>query len=76
MSEIIMSISNPAMNSDMVINFKTARVVLNCDESVAWTRDGEFGGAFKKVTLRNCREQLRVLVPEQYVVDNGIMRQP
>ncbi len=66
MSEIIMSISNPAMNSDMVINFKTARVVLNCDESVAWTRDGEYAGAHRTVLLRACPGQLRILVPERY----------
>ena len=76
LSEILMTIANTEMHSEMVINFKTAFVTLTCDEQLAWTRDGEYGGAFKKVTLRNCREQLRVLVPEQYVVDNGIMRQP
>jgi YegS/Rv2252/BmrU family lipid kinase len=71
MSEIIMSISNPAMNSDMVINFKTARVVLNCDESVAWTRDGEYAGAHRTVLLRACPGQLRILVPERYAGSPG-----
>ena len=74
-SEIIMAIGNPSMNSDMVIKFKTAKVVLNCDETIAWTRDGEYAGTHRTVMLRNCPGQLRILVPERYVLDDGIQRQ-
>lgn len=75
MSEIIMAIGNPSMNSEMIINFKTAKVVLNCDETIAWTRDGEYAGTHRTVMLRNCPGQLRILVPERYVLDDGIQRQ-
>lgn len=75
MSEIIMVIGNPAMQSEMVITFKTAKVVLSCEETIAWTRDGEYAGSHKEVTLRNYPRQLRILVPEEYVSDNGIQRQ-
>ncbi len=75
MSEIIMAIGNPSMNSDMVINFKTAKVIMNCDELIAWTRDGEYAGSHRTVMLRNCPGQLRILVPEEYVTDNGIQKQ-
>ena len=75
MSEIIMAIGNPAMQSEMVITFKTAKVVLSCEETIAWTRDGEYAGSHKEVTLRNYPRQLRILVPEEYVSDNGIQRQ-
>lgn len=75
MSEIIMAIGNPSMDSDMVINFKTAEVNLTCNESIAWTRDGEYAGSHRTVMLRNCPGQLRILVPEEYVTDNGIQKQ-
>lgn len=65
-SEILMSISNPDMHSSMVESFKTSRITLTCDEQIAWTRDGEYGGSHKEVDLRICPGQLRILVPEQY----------
>lgn len=75
MSEILMSIGNPAMKSEMVVSFKTSWVSLTCNENVAWTRDGEFAGSHKVVSLKNCPRMLRVLVPQIYVLDNGIQRQ-
>lgn len=75
MSEILMAIGNPAMQSEMVINFKTSQVTLYCDENVSWTRDGEFAGSHKVVSLKNCPKILRVLVPQEYVLENGIQRQ-
>ena len=65
-SEILMSISNPDMKSSMVESFKTSRIRLTCDERIAWTRDGEYGGSHKQVDLRIRPGQLRILVPEQY----------
>lgn len=65
-SEILMSISNPDMKSSMVESFKTSRISLTCDERIAWTRDGEYGGSHKQVDLRIRPGQLRILVPEQY----------
>ena len=73
LSEIIMTIGNSSINSDMVINFKTAKVVLNCDETIAWTRDGEYAGSHRTVLLRNCPGQLRILVPEKYALSQDFM---
>lgn len=75
MSEILMSIGNPSAGSDMIINFKTSQVTLRCDETVSWTRDGEYAGSYKTVSLRNCPKKLSVLVPQEYVLENGIQRQ-
>ena len=66
MSEILMAIGNPDMQSEMVISFKTSHIVLTCTEQIAWTRDGEYAGSHKRVELRNCPGQLRILVPEEY----------
>lgn len=74
MSEILMAIGNPNMRTEMITNFKTAHVTLTCDEMIAWTTDGEYAGAHRKVTLKNCREQLRILVPKEYVHEDGMMR--
>ncbi len=75
MSEILMAIGNPGMHSEMVYSFKASEISLFCEEQIAWTRDGEYAGAHKVVRLRNCPGQLRILVPEEYVTDNGIQKQ-
>ena len=49
--------------SDYVINFKTSHLELESDESVAWTVDGEYGGSYTKVDIRNRRQALEILVP-------------
>jgi diacylglycerol kinase family enzyme len=75
LSEILMAIGNPSAQTELVATFKTSNITLTCDEQISWTRDGEFAGAHRQVTLRNCPGQLRILVPEEYVTDNGIQRQ-
>lgn len=75
LSEILMAIGNPSAQTELVSTFKTSHITLTCDEQISWTRDGEFAGAHRQVTLRNCPGQLRILVPEEYVTDNGIQRQ-
>lgn len=63
LSEILMAIGNPEMETSMITTFKTSRIELTCDETIAWTRDGEYAGAHKKATLEICPGQLRILVP-------------
>lgn len=63
LSEILMTIGNPEMESSLITTFKTSRIELTCDETIAWTRDGEYAGAHKKATLEICPGQLRILVP-------------
>ena len=66
LSEILFSIGNPQASTSMIYNFKAARVTLECDEQVAWTRDGEYAGAHRRVSLENHSRQLRILVPEEH----------
>jgi len=66
LSDILFSIGNPDVYSSMVYSFKASRITLECDEQVAWTRDGEYAGSHRRVTLENCSRQLRILVPEEY----------
>lgn len=65
-SEILMGIANPETRTSMIDSFKTSCIDLTSDEMIAWTRDGEYAGAHKHVSLRICHEQLRILVPERF----------
>ncbi|MDO5133927.1 MAG: diacylglycerol kinase family protein [Eubacteriales bacterium] len=66
LSEILMAMGNPEMKTNMVVSFKTSKIILTCDEQVSWTRDGEYAGSHKRVELENCPQQLKILVPEEY----------
>ncbi|MDO5134168.1 MAG: YegS/Rv2252/BmrU family lipid kinase [Eubacteriales bacterium] len=66
MSEILMFMGNPELKTNMVISFKTSKILLTCDEQVSWTRDGEYAGSHKRVLLENCPQKLKILVPEEH----------
>lgn len=54
---------NPVENGPL-IGFHTARLELECDQEVAWTLDGEYGGAHKSVTVENVRQALKLCCRE------------
>ena len=70
-SEILMGIANPDTQTNMIDSFKSSCIDLTSDETIAWTRDGEYAGAHKHVELRICREQLRILVPEHFAASQA-----
>jgi hypothetical protein len=36
---------------------------MESQELVKWTRDGEYGGTYKRVEITNLRESFKILVP-------------
>ena len=47
-----------------IVSFKTARVEFFSEESVSWTRDGEYGGSHYHVAIENLPKSLPILIPE------------
>ena len=65
LNDIIQYLNHTSNASDFVYQFKTRHIVLEAQERVKWTRDGEYAGSYKKVELTNLHRALRLLVPEQ-----------
>ena len=65
MSEIVMALGNAEIRTEMVTTFKTSRITFSCEEKIDWTRDGEYAGGHKRVTLENIPGQFRILVPKK-----------
>ena len=63
LNDIVQYLGGMADASDLVYRFKTAHLVMESDEPVRWTRDGEFGGTFKRVELDNLNKKLKIIVP-------------
>lgn len=56
LNNIMMSLLNRDIDTNAMYCFKTSRLVLECEEKVAWTLDGEYGGSHTKVVIENkCR---------------------
>ena len=63
LNDIVQYLGGMADASDLVYRFKTSHLVMESDEPVRWTRDGEFGGTFKRVELDNLNKKLKIIVP-------------
>ena len=70
MSEILMALGNTEVRTEIVTTFKTSRITFSSGEKIEWTRDGEYAGGHKRVTLENIPGQLRILVPEDAADNN------
>lgn len=61
---ILASLINRKFDTDLTYTFKTDHISMEAEQEVAWTLDGEFGGNHKKVELKNCKEEMDILVEE------------
>lgn len=60
---------NRKINSDYMYCFKTAHIIMESDQELPWTLDGEYGGKHKKVAITNAKKALRILGVEGIVKD-------
>lgn len=63
LNDIAQYLNKTSDQSEMVYQFKTSHIVLESQKLVKWTKDGEYGGAFKRVELTNLHNELKILVP-------------
>lgn len=62
---IVAYLINKEGENDCVYRFKTSRLVIESEEAVDWTLDGEYGGAVTEVCIENLREEIRVMRHEE-----------
>ena len=65
-SDIVSYISHMTDVSNMVYRFKTSHLVLESEEQVNWTRDGEYGGSFKRVEIDNLHRAMKIIAPGEF----------
>jgi len=59
---ILTSITNRSYSGDNVQLFQAKNVKFTSDTDVAWTIDGENGGAYREVEINNYNEAIRIIV--------------
>lgn len=60
---ILTSLIGRKMNTEYMDCFKTNKIVIETTEEIPWTLDGEFGGNHSKVTIKNEKRALEIIVP-------------
>lgn len=65
LQEIVASILVEQIDSKHMDAFTAKKIVFECDEEVAWTLDGEFGGDHHKVEINNRNKVLAVHIPRK-----------
>ncbi len=60
MQEIILNLLSGEDNTDLVYTFKASKLLVEAEEEVAWTLDGEYGGSPKTVQIENLHRALNL----------------
>ncbi len=65
LNDLVTALFNQQMDAKCMYCFKTDHIVLESDEPLPWTLDGEFGGNHTKVDIRNCAKAVEIMVPSE-----------
>ena len=62
LQEILSALLIEEIDTNYMYSFKTKKLVIEADEKVSWTLDGEFGGEHECVTIANNQKAVEIIV--------------
>lgn len=62
LSEILGSLTNRRDETNLIYSAKAQRISIFTEEEIAWTMDGEFGGSHTRVSIRNEKQAVAIMV--------------
>ena len=65
LQSIAAALMSKEKNSTYIYNIKAKTISFESIEEIPWTLDGEFGGEFDSVHIRNRQQELCIMVPEE-----------
>ena len=65
LNNIIVALVDKRVKSEYIYTFKTQRLVVESEEAVSWTVDGEFGGEHMKAVIENKHQVLYIRIPNE-----------
>ena len=63
--EILAALLIEQIDTKYMYSFRSSRVVIESEESVPWTLDGEFGGEHTHVEITNNQRAVEIRMPEE-----------
>lgn len=64
LNSILAALAIQNIDTQYMYSFKSGRLVIESEEKIAWTLDGEFGGTHTEVTLTNEKRAMDIMVKE------------
>ena len=64
LNSILAALAIQNIDTQYMYSFKSGRLVIESEEEIAWTLDGEFGGTHTEVTLTNEKRAMDIMVKE------------
>ena len=64
LNSILAALAIQNIDTEYMYSFKSGRLVIESEDDIAWTLDGEFGGVHRVVTLTNERQAMDIMVKE------------
>ncbi len=64
LNSILAALAIQNIDTQYMYSFKSGRLVIESEEEIAWTLDGEFGGTHTQVTLTNEKRAMDIMVKE------------
>lgn len=62
--EILAALLVEKIDSKYMYSFRTKKLIIESEEMVSWTLDGEFGGEHKKVVIENNQKAVEIIVKD------------
>lgn len=62
LNEILAALVSEYDHTDMIDSFKSDSIVIQAEEQIAWTRDGEYGGEHSYVKIENKKQALNIII--------------
>lgn len=64
LNSILAALISEKIDTEYMYSFKADKLLIESDEEIAWTLDGEFGGNHTKITMENLKEAIDIIVKE------------
>ena len=65
LNNLMVSLLNRDIDKNAMYCFRTAKISLQCEDEVAWTLDGEYGGHHRDVTIENRQKAMEIRVEDK-----------
>ena len=65
LQEILAALLIEQIDTKYMYSFRSSRVVIESEEPVPWTLDGEFGGEHTRVEIRNNQRAVEIRIPKE-----------
>ena len=60
--ELLAAMIDAKLDSNYMYSFRTKRLVIEAQEAVPWTLDGEFGGKHRQVVIENNQKAVEIVI--------------